>query len=414
MHTIQLARRFVRDDWGGTETVIYEMSKRLIGLGHPTEVLCTTATAKSDSDNLDGLRVRRFPYFYPYIGLSAESKHLLDKKGGSPFSFSLMRALKRCPDLDIIHLHAGNRIGGIGRHVARSRGIPYVISLHGGVFDVPKAEAESRSAASKGAFDWGKVLGMWVGSRRVLQDAAAILCVGYPESVKTREHMPGKKVIYLPNGADTKRFARGDGAAFRRAHGIPEGARVLLTVARIDSQKNQLLPVRMLPELRKIAPDIHVLLIGNVANPAYFERLERTIVESGVGGHVTVIPGIASDDQAIVDAYHAANVFVLPSIHEPFGIVILEAWSAGLPVVASRVGGIPHFVEDGRDGLLFDPADDAGFLRAVEAVLKRPELASSLAEAGGNKARGEYDWDAVTGKLVDIYGEVIRENPVRQ
>src|SRR5690606_5408913 len=134
-----------------------------IAHGHSTEVLCTTATAKTDSDNFDGLPVRRFPYFYPYIGLSDDAKRILDKKGGSPFSFSLMRALKTYPALDIIHLHGANRIGGIGRHVARQRRIPYVISLHGGVFDVPAEEKQSLAAPTRGAIDWGKVLGMWVG-----------------------------------------------------------------------------------------------------------------------------------------------------------------------------------------------------------------------------------------------------------
>lgn len=414
MKTIQLARRFVRDDWGGTETVIQEMSTRLIARGHPTEVYCTLATASSNSDTLDGLQVTRFPYFYPYIGLSDEAKRLLDKKGGSPFSFALMRALQRCPDLDLIHLHVGNRIGGIGRHVARKRRIPYVISLHGGVFDVPKEEAESLAAPSKGALDWGKALGMWVGSRQVLNDASAILCVGYPESVKTQERLPEQKVIYLPNGADTKRFATGDGAGFRRARGIPADARVLLTVARIDSQKNQLLPVRMLPELLKIEPKAHVLIIGNVTTPSYHEKIKQTVAELGVAEHVTIIPGIASDSQEIVDAYHAADLFLLPSIHEPFGIVVLEAWSAGLPVVASRVGGIPHFVEDGRDGMLFDPADERDFLRAYSAVAAHTERREALAEAGGKKARGEYDWDVVTEKLMQVYEDAIRENPLRQ
>jgi len=413
MKVVQLARRFVRDDWGGTETVIQEMGKRLIAQGHPAEVLCTTATAKSATDNFDGLPVRRYPYFYPYIGLSAAAQEVLDKKGGSPFSFGLMRALRDYPELDIIHLHVGNRIGGIGRYVARKRRIPYVISLHGGVFDVPKDEAASLAAPTKGAFDWGKVLGMWVGSRDVLKDASAILCVGYPESVKTQERLPDKKVIYLPNGADTKRFAHGDGAAFREARGIPADAHVVLTVARIDSQKNQLMAVRLLPELLKIEPKAHVLIVGNITSPAYHEKIQKTIEDLGVEAHVTLIPGIASDSQDIVNAYHAADLFLLPSTHEPFGIVVLEAWSAGLPVIASRIGGIPHFVEDGKDGILFDPAEDKDFLRAYEAVVMHPERAAALAEAGGHKARGEYDWDAVTSRLVAIYEEAIRENPLR-
>jgi glycosyltransferase involved in cell wall biosynthesis len=414
MNVVQLARRFVRDDWGGTETVIFETSKRLLEMGHHTEVQCTMATAKNGAEDLEGLSVRRHPYFYPYIGLAEEAKRVLDKKGGSPFSFGLMRALKAMPELDLIHLHGGNRIGGIGRHVARQRKIPYVMSLHGGVFDVPEAEAASWTEPAEGALEWGKVLGWWVGSRRVLSDASAILCVGYPESVLTQERLPDNRVIYLPNGADTKRFASGDGPGFRAKYGIPQDARVLLTLARIDSQKNQHLPARMVRELRDVDPHTHLLFVGNVTNPAYHDKLVELIASAGMEAHATVIPGIASDSPDLVDAYHAADVFLLPSVHEPFGIVILEAWSAGLPVMASEVGGIPHFVDDGDDGLLFDPADESTLISAYRALTEEPQLQERLGSAGRKKAREEYDWDAITRKLVGIYEEVIHENSLCQ
>lgn len=414
MHTVQLVRRFVREDWGGTETVIFETSKRLIAMGHHAEVLCTLATAQGTSDNFDGISVRRFPYFYPYIGLNNAAKRVLDKKGGSPFSFSLMRALLKTPQLNLMHLHAGNRIGGIGRYVARKRKIPYVISLHGGVFDVPEEEKTSWTAPTRGAFEWGKVLGLWVGSRRVMMDASAILCVGYQESVLVQERLPNNRVIYLPNGADTQRFSDGDGAAFRDKHNIPHDAKVVLTLARIDAQKNQHMSARLLPSFRDIAPKTHLLIVGNVTNPSYYEQLLKIVETAGISGHVTIVPGIPSDSSDLVDAYHAADVFLLSSFHEPFGIVILEAWSAGLPVLASNVGGLPHFVEDGTDGLLFDPNDDDSLVQVFRQLNADGALAQRLAEAGRAKVYSEYDWDVVTRKLVGIYEDVIRENPFRQ
>lgn len=414
MRTVQLARRFVREDWGGTETVISETSQRMLAMGHPTEVWCTLATAHAASDNYNGISVRRFPYFYPYLGLGDEAKRLLDKKGGSPFSFALMRALGKLPDLDLIHLHVGNRIGGIGRYVARKRNIPYVISLHGGVFDVPVAEAASWTAPTQGALDWGKLLGLWVGSRRVLQDASAILCVGYPESVKAQQRLPDNRVIYLPNGADTRRFAAGDGECFRAKYGIPQDAKVVLTLARIDAQKNQHMPARLLPAFREIDPKTHLLIVGNVTHSAYHDELLRIVNTQGLGQHVTIIPGIPSDSPDLVNAYHAADIFLLPSRHEPFGIVILEAWSAGLPVLASNVGGIPHFVADGKDALLFDPNEDRTLVEAFRQIITDGALTHRLAEAGRAKACTKYDWDVITRKLMNIYEEVVHANSLRQ
>jgi glycosyltransferase involved in cell wall biosynthesis len=258
------------------------------------------------------------------------------------------------------------------------------------------------------------VLGLWVGSRRVIKDASAILCVGYQESVLVQRCLPDNRVIYLPNGADTQRFSKGDGYAFRDKYQIPHDAKVVLTLARIDVQKNQHMPARLLRTLREIAPETHLLIVGNVTNSSYQGELMQIVESAGVGDHVTIIPGIPSDSQSLVDAYHAANVFLLPSFHEPFGIVILEAWSAGLPVLASNVGGIPYFVEDGVDGLLFDPGNDNSLVQAFRQLNSDQSLAKRLACAGRSKAFAEYDWDVITRKLVSIYEEAIRENSLRQ
>lgn len=359
------------------------------------------------AEEIDGVRVRRFPYFYPYIGLSREARHLLDRKGGSPFSFSLMRALNSVPDLDLIHLHAGNRIGGIGRYIAQRRRIPYVVSLHGGVFDVPVEEAATWSAPSRGSFEWGKIFGWWVGSRRVLDDAAAILCVGYNEKTLTQERYPNKRVIHLPNGVDPVRFARGDGLQFRAQHGIPPDAYVILTVGRIDRQKNQLLPARLLPKLHNIHPKTHLLFVGNVTSPAYYDELTAVIRNVGIERHVTIVPGLPASAPDLVDAYHASDVFLLPSIHEPFGIVILEAWAAGKPVLASNVGGIRHLVEHSHDALSFDPGDEQTFLEVFEELARNPETAKRVAEAGMKKAHERFDWDVITRSLIEIYEDAV-------
>ena len=414
MNVVNLARRFARDDWGGTETVILETSKALMRMGHHTEIYCTLATATTPEEEMTGVPIRRFPYFYPYIGLGEEAKRVLDKKGGSPFSFAMMRALKRKSEIDILHLHAGNRIGGIGRYVAMKRRIPYFVSIHGGVYGVPAEEAASMRAPTQGAFEWGKVLGWWVGSRRIMQDAAAVICVDRNECKLAQENLPNTNVLHLPNGVDVDRFRTGNGQAFREAHNIPPDAFVLLTVARIDHQKNQHMLARVLPELLRQEAKTHVLIVGNPTNPAYYDELLRMVNEMNLTAHVTVIPGIPGSSRELVDAYHAADVFVLPSVHEPFGIVILEAWAAGLPVVASNIGGIPAFVTDGETGLLFTPKDEQELINALMNVRRQPDLAERLAAAGNDKAVREFGWDTITSRLVRLYEEALRENSVRQ
>lgn len=414
MNILQIPRRFVRSHWGGTETVILETCKRLLEMGHHTEIFCSNALAKADREIIGGVKISRFPYFYPYFGLSADAKHLLDRKGGNLFSFQLMQALKLYPELDLVHLHTAKRPGGIGRYVAIKRRIPYVVSLHGGVFDVPHEEAGSWTAPATGAIEWGKILGWWVGSRRVLDDAAAILCVGLEEQRQIRRRYPQKKVLHLPNGVDPDRFAIGNGTAFRRRFGISLDAYVILTVGRIDPQKNQVFAVESLPQLMQIHPEVHLVMVGPVTNDPYKEKLFGRIATLGFTDRVTIVGGLDAGSQELVDAYHGADVFFLPSVHEPFGIVILEAWAAGLPVIATRVGGIPSFVADGQDALLFDVNDTAGLSRAVRLLKEQPETSCKLSTSGRLKARNQYSWDAVTRSLERIYEEAVRENPFRQ
>lgn len=413
MKIVHVPRRFVQSHWGGTETVILETCRGQIRRGHDASIMTPAALAHTMEEDIQGVKVRRFPYFYPWLGLTEEARHRLDQKGGNLFSFQLMRALSREPGLELIHLHTAKRLGGIVRHVARRRGIPYVISVHGGLLDVPAAEAKSWTEPTAGKTEWGKLLGWWVGSRRVFDDAAAILVLGAEEARLTREQYPRVPVIQFPNGVDTERFASGDGARFRTARGLAQDARVILVMGRIDPQKNQLLAIEALPAILSKEPRAHLLLVGHVTNDDYHQKVRDAVANAGLGAHVTLIPGVAGTGSELVDAFHAADVFLLPSIHEPFGIVILEAWSAGRPVVASRVGGVPSFCEDGKDALLFDSGDAGAMADRVSGLLADTDRAQALAEAGRRKAREQYSWQSITERLMGVYEEAIRARPLR-
>jgi glycosyltransferase involved in cell wall biosynthesis len=325
-----------------------------------------------------------------------------------------MHELRRLPNLDLIHLHTGKRLGAIGRYVAARRKLPYVISLHGGVYDVPTTETQTWTAPAKGTFEWGKVLGWWVGARRVLDDAAAIICVGRTEEKEALLCHPNQMVVHLPNGVDAQHFVSGDGSGFRARHEIPQDAFVILLVGRIDPQKNQLLAVRLLSELRREDPRVHLVLIGPVTNTDYNLSLSKEITALSLDRNVTLIRGLEASDPELVNAYHAANLFLLPSVHEPFGIVILEAWAAGLPVVASNVGGVPSFVSDGENGCLFPSGDLGALLNTARTLIACPDCRRKIAAAGKKKAVGEFGWDRITRQLVGIYEEAIRANSLRK
>jgi glycosyltransferase involved in cell wall biosynthesis len=409
MKVIHIPRRFVREEWGGTETMVLQLCRAMLSKGHQAIIHTSLALGVKRTETILDVPVRRHSYSYPFWGLSADAKHTLDKKGGNMLSLSLLWALLREKKVDVFHAHTGKRIGAVVRTVARLRGKPYVITLHGGYYDVPAGEAEKILDPLANTIEWGKVFGALLGARRVLEDADAVLCVGENELQAARKALPGKRVELMPNGVDTAFFAEGDGKAFRHFQGIPPDRKLILCVSRIDYQKNQLALVEAMPEILKKEPDAHLLMIGPVTIQAYREKIDQAIFSLELGQHVTLLPGIPFADRQLADAFHAADVFCLPSLHEPFGIVILEAWASGLPVVAANVGGIPSFTNDGENLLLFNPEQPAQIAAAINRVFDDKSLAEKLSVNGKNRARERYDWSVISEQLMALYTELIEQ-----
>lgn len=398
-------RRMTTDRWGGTESVVLNLCRQLVVRGIDSVVFCTSIFSKAGEERIQGIKVSRHRYMFPWFGLSDEETRAMQLKGGSPLSFSLFFSLLREPGLSLIHTHVQHRLGGIARAVARWRGIPYVVSVHGGHHTLPEAHAARMREPFQGKWEWGKLFGWLLGARRTLQDADAILCVGQDEYEAMRTQYPHKLVCYAPNGVDIDVFEQADPALFRSTYNIGDDERLVLCVSRIDYQKNQVLLVRAFARFAQSHPKHKLVLVGPINVESYHQEILQTAKKLGIEERLLLIPGIEPGNPLLASAYRAADCFVLPSKMEPFGIVILEAWAAGVPVIASCVGGIPGFTHDGEDILLF-PSDDEETLTAkLEQLAHDGMLRQALVEAG-RTAVSAYSWEAASDRLIDIYRKV--------
>jgi glycosyltransferase involved in cell wall biosynthesis len=403
---IHVPRRFVAEEWGGTETVILEISRQQQRAGWQPEIHTSMALAKQRNETIGGVAVKRFPYCYPFFGLSVADKAALDKKGGNLLSLSLFNALRREKNVRLFHAHALKRLGGEVRTAARWQKKPFVVSLHGGVFDVPTAELGTMLKPIENKTEWGKPFGALFGSRRVLDDADFVICVGQSEMDKAKKQLTHDRIAYLPNGVDCAKFATGDGAAFRAKHGIPSGAFLALNISRIDAQKNQMLALEGFAKLRAQQPNSFLILIGPETQPDYAKKLRDFIATNNLGDRVKILPGMRNDNPELIQAFHACDVFVLPSMHEPFGIVVLEAWSSGKPVITSRVGGLQALVHDGDTGFFIDPnAGDAAadLAEKLNRFATEPELKNKIGANGLREAKSKYDWAQIGQQLETLY-----------
>ncbi len=403
---VHVPRRFVAEEWGGTETVILEISRQQQRAGGRPVILTSMALATRREEEIGGVPVRRFSYSYPFLGLSRADRAAMDKKGGNLLSFSLFSSLLTQPEVRLFHAHALKRLGGEVRTAARLRRKPFVVSLHGGVFDVPAAEREQMLKPIANKPEWGKVFGALFGSRRILEDADQVICVGQSEMEKAKGQLGHDRIAYLPNGVDCAKFAVGDGAAFRARHAIPAGAFLVLNVSRLDAQKNQRLLLEAFARLLEAQPDAFLVLIGPETQPDYAAGLREFVAANGLARRVQILPGLRNDSPDLANAYHACDVFVLPSMHEPFGIVVLEAWSAGRPVIVSHVGGLKALVRDGETGLFISKAADASaedLAGQLRVLCGSPALRQKLGASGREEARLRYDWTRIGQQLEQLY-----------
>jgi len=151
------------------------------------------------------------------------------------------------------------------------------------------------------------------------------------------------------------------------------------------------------------------LLIGPPTAKWYEEEIRHQAQEHAVAEHLTIIPGLSPDDPLLIAAYKEADVFILPSQHEPFGIVVLEAWSAGIPVIASNVGGLGLLIKDGANGLQFEQGNDEALLTTYDKLFNTNGLAETLVKRAHEDVEG-YSWDSVAQSLLGIYNKARQQD----
>lgn len=215
---------------------------------------------------------------------------------------------------------------------------------------------------------------------------------------------PAERAHVIPYGVDGALF-RPDAerrAIWRQRLGIPPAAPMLLGVGRMATKKGFHVLLEALPELFRRHPDAHVVLAGGG------DRLEEWRRRASASGGAVHFPGAVQHD-TLPDLYRAADLFVLPAVHDAQGNVdglpnvILEAMASGLPVLASRISGIPLAVIEGETGWLADEGDPRELASLLLAALAEASELRRRGEAGRRRAVSDFSWDAVAVRYRNAY-----------
>jgi glycosyltransferase involved in cell wall biosynthesis len=145
-----------------------------------------------------------------------------------------------------------------------------------------------------------------------------------------------------------------------------------------------------------------LLLIGQIYDQAYFCDLKKLIHQLDIEDSVIILNDISFDNLTLVDAYKASDLFVLPSLYKRFGVVVLEAWAAGLPVICSAVGGLTSFVQHDQNGLFCDVRNEKCLAKTIKELMRQPMKRESLKRKAREDVK-KYDWQIIGQKLSHIY-----------
>ncbi len=184
----------------------------------------------------------------------------------------------------------------------------------------------------------------------------------------------------------------------RQGGGLPH----LLCVGRLVHLKGQSLLIEALAELRQRGADARLTLVGDGPKRPQLEQLGRRL---GVADRVHFAGAIGQD--AIRDVYRSADLFCLPSLAEGLPVVLMEAMAFELPVVSTRIMGIPELVEEGRTGLLVTPGRLDELTDALERLIADPDLGARLGRAGREKVLEEFDVDRSARQLREIFASAL-------
>jgi D-inositol-3-phosphate glycosyltransferase len=385
-------------DAGGMNIYVLESAQRMAAMGVSVDIF-TRRTDASQPDIVElstGVRVRHFECGHGSLTKEQLPAHI------NGLSNEFLRILKT-ENYDVIHSHYWIS-GKVAMPAAKELGIPLVHTMHtmARVKNLNLAEGETPEPMIRVQ-----------GETQVVAAANALIANTDAEGaslVSLYDACPDTVHVVSP-GVDLYTFTAGESrSAARIETGMPEDALVVSFVGRIQPHKGPEVLIRATSELVKHSPFLRHKLIVNIvggasgANTEEVDRLKELSSWLGIDDVVRFSPPVPRKD--LPQWYRAADLVIVPSYSESFGLVALEAQACGTPVVATAVGGLRTAVADGISGVLVDGHDPKAWSSVISRLLQEPQR-RILLSMGAIEHASHFGWDVTARGTLDIYDLVI-------
>lgn len=387
-------------DAGGMTVYVRQVARSLAARGIAVDVYTRRDCAADPecTELFPGVRVIQIEAGSPSLAKQHLPAHLPE------FTLNLVRAIASSPNArdgsfpyDIIHSHYW--LSGRVASLLKTRwGVSFVHTFHtlGLVKNIARRIGDPPEPDSR-----------LHGEARVIAEACAIVASTKEERQSLIELYAAhpERIHLIPPGVDHALFRPGDPAAAKDLLGLP-GGKTMLFVGRLQPLKGAdtaIEALSALPAMRSGLGETRLIVVGGpsgATGAGELHRLQTLCSKLGVADSVLFVP--AQPQHRLAAFYQAADVCVVPSVTESFGLVALEAQASGVPVVASKVGGLNSIVQDGKTGYLVEPGDARAFAGAAARVLSDPRSARKMANLAAARSF-EFSWDKSGEELHGLY-----------
>lgn len=383
---------------GGMNVYVRALTTHLARAG----VECDIFSANLGADHEESVRLESGLWLHSLpVQQRAKAQAAPDYTGIPEFADRVVEHMLRSP-VRYDAVHANYWLSGVAAHrVKHDLDIPLITTFH----------TLEKAKYSLGALVDSRSSLRMHQEARILGCSDAVLASGEDEAKWLLDlyQAPEEKIVQLPLGIDRAFFAPGPPGPAREAIGFNDGIPIVLYVGRIQSLKGTALAVETLAHLltRRRARLIIVGGPSGVDGEQEFKRVGELVNLHGLHGLVTVVDPMSHE--LLSTYYRAADVVIVPSVSESFGLVALEAMGCGTPVVATDAGGLRTVVDEGRSGILVNDRQPAAFADAIDLLLANPVQYRVMSQRAAIRAES-FTWAASAQRLIGVVDQIVERD----
>lgn len=397
MHICYLAiDHHVNSGGGGIASYVDTVARALVDQGHKVTVVAKGP--RHETTVSDGITLVRVP-----LGNVHWYMHKLRFPLGLPllvrefeWSFALRRCLKRLVENEKIDIVEGCESGLLFLNNGSVGAVPRVVRLHGDRYVFAKYSHEPVG------------LGEHVLHKMALGALRSTNLLTAPSHFQASEvakelRWSNSRITVIPN--PISRWMLEQASQPLQSNGDGD-ADIVLYTGRIEYRKGTLVLLNAIPAVTRNCPRAQFIIAGARHTSISDSALNRVVEADDVSNHVSMLGHVPWSD--LINWYRKASIFVMPSYYETFGISAMEAMAFGLPVVATRAGGLPEVVEDGVTGFVVPPGDSKAVAEAIIRLLRDQSLRKRMGEAGRQRVLDEFTVDRILAQTLNVYESILR------